>query len=191
MGILVQAGQLAIAGQGAGQANQYYGYSDTNSTTVTTATYGNLSTVYTIPAGEAYAGASYELECGGSGTWGSTQQSLRFGPYLDGTFTNTPGVAAAALAANAAFAWWAKLTVTCVDGISGWWGVFAAVLQESASLVSPGTASTNSIALAGSNTGVRTAAVASPVAVAIQCEWGSTTGAPTITNNLTKFRKVA
>ena len=58
MGTLIPAGGTLVAGQGPGQLSQYYGYADGNVTTVTQAALNNLSSVYTIPAGEAvYAGA--------------------------------------------------------------------------------------------------------------------------------------
>ena len=71
---LIAAGQDLTAGQGQGQLSQYYGYADASSTTVAATSSTDLSTVYTIPAGEPYAGAAYyELTCGGFGTWGAAR----------------------------------------------------------------------------------------------------------------------
>jgi hypothetical protein len=190
---LILAGQALTAGQGQGQLSQYYGYADANQTTVTATGPANLSTLYTIPAGEAYAGAAYELSCGGYGTWGSTQQLLLFTALVGATTLTTSNAtaAAASLSVSAAFRWQATVRIVCADGVSAWWGSVTAILQQSANPVLPGTAADNSIPLAGSNTSAHTASVSSAVPFSVQCGWGSTTGAPTITNAWTTFRKVA
>jgi len=191
MGALIQPGQLLVAGTGPGQLNQYYGMADSNLTTVTAAAQANLSTPYTIPAGEAdYAGASYELSCGGIGTWGSTQQLLDF-QVLVGTSVITLVVAAAALSASAGFYWRCLMELECADGLSGWWATLSGSLSVSGAALNPGTAADQAVALAAANSTVHTASVASPITVALQAKWGSTTGAPSISNYRTSFRKVA
>lgn len=191
MGTNVQAGQLAVAGQGTGQANQYYGVADVNQTTVLAATAQNLSTVYTIPAGEAYATAAYELSCGGTGTWGGTQQLLKFQALLGTQFGNSPQIAAAALPASAAFSWMAVMKVISADGVSNWWGSLSVWLQETANALNPGTAADNCFAMAASNSAAHAATVSANITVAVQALWGATTGAPTITNSWTTFRKIS
>jgi hypothetical protein len=193
MSNLILAGATLVAGEGQGQLSQCYGAADTGTTTVVAATLANLSTVYTIPAGEAnYAGVAYELTCGGTGTWGSTQQTLQFAMFLDTSFGggSSGKIAAAAFAISAAFAWNARMTVVCIDGISTWQGTMAVTVQETASSVNPGTAATNSVPVCSAS-GPHTAAIASAVTASIQAQWGSTTGAPTITNSMTTFRKIA
>jgi hypothetical protein len=194
MGENIQPGQVLVGGQQPGQLNQYYGYADTNVTTVTQAALNNLSSVYTIPAGEAaYAGAAYELECGGYGTWGSTQQTLKFVAYLGAAVGSgsSGGIAAAAFAASAAFSWRARVDLTCEDGVSLWRVSMDAVVQQTTNFALPGTAADNSVPVVTGPTGSLTADVSDAQAVALQAEWGSTTGAPTITTTWTRFRKVA
>jgi hypothetical protein len=194
MGALIQAGQDLVAGTGPGQLNQYYGLADTTQTTVTAAAFANLSTPYVIPAGEPYADAAYELSIAGAGVWGGTQQELFFSMYLNGTFGLTTAVAAAALSASAVFTFSMRFSFTCADGISEWWGDLLGNVIQVASGVNPGTAANNGIPLAGTNSSSaspRIAAVSAPVTAAIQAKWNATTGAPTITNYKTTFRKVA
>ena len=189
---LIPAGGTLTAGQGQGQLSQYYGYADGSPTTVTAASANNLSTVYTIPAGEAYAGAAYELSCGGTGTWGSTQQQLTFAMALNGSSFGSAGagkVAATALAASASFFWSAAYELTSVDGVSSWNCKLTVIVAEGASAANPGTAATNTIPLAVMLN--HTATVSSSITVALQALWASTTGAPTITNSMTRFRKTA
>lgn len=189
---VILAGQNLVAGEGQGQLSQYYGAADTTTTTVTAASAANLSSVYTIPAGEAYAGAAYELSCGGSGTWGSTQQALTLAMALNGTSFGSGGaghVAAAALSISATFFWTATYELTCVDGVSSWNCKLTAIVGEGTNAANPGTASTNTIPLVVMLN--HTATVASSITVALQALWASTTGAPTITNSMTRFRKTA
>lgn len=190
---LIAAGQTLQAGEGQGQLSQYYGYADTTQTTVTAAASTTLSTLYTIPAGEPYANAAYELRCAGYGTWGSTQQALTLSPFLGaGTITGTARVVAAtALAASAAFHWSLVMEITCTDGVSGWQGSMLGTVAETANALNPGTASTNSVPLAGATSAAYTASVSSALSVALKAQWASTTGAPTITCARTTFRKVA
>lgn len=192
-GPLIYAGQVLQAGEGQGQLSQYYGYADTAQTTVTAASLANLSTVYSIPAGEPYADAAYELRCAGYGTWGSTQQALTISPYLgSGTITGTARViASTAFSASAAFHWAAVIEITCTDGVSGWQGSMTAAVAQTANAILPGTAADNSVALAGATSSAYTAAVSSALSVCMQAKWNSATGGPTITCVRTSFRKVA
>jgi hypothetical protein len=190
MGVLILAGQSLTASL----LNQYYGYSDANSTTVTQATLTGLSTSYTIPGGEPVIGSAYELACGGAGTWGSTQQPLTMsfglnsnGIGLDRTIANT------AFAASAVFRWAARFAVTCVStGAGGTWiGALSGDLTETGSNINPGTAATNTVSWADAGNAATTVSTLAAIAVLLKAAWGSTTGAPTITNRWTTFRKVA
>lgn len=192
MGTLAQAGQLAVAGQGQGQVNQYYGLADTSPTTVISASYVNLSSVYAIPAGEAYAAASYVLTCGGYGTWGSTQEALDILLYIGSAVTGcNPAVSSVALSASATFAWSLIAELTCADGISAWQATMQGALVQTNNAINPGTAADQGVPLAGGTTAAHTASVSSSIAVAVQARWGATTGAPTITNVRTRFSKVS
>ena len=191
---LIAAGQVLQAGQGQAQLSQYYGYADTAQTTVTAASSVSLSTVYTIPANEPYAGAAYELSCGGYGTWASSgPQALTLSPFLgSGTITGTARViAAATFSTSAAFQWSVTIGITCTDGVSGWQASWRGAVAETANALNPGTAADNSVALAGATTASYTASVSSALSVSLRAQWASTTGGPTLTNVRTVFRKVA
>lgn len=194
MGTLILAGQTLTAGEGQGQLSQYYGLADTTPTTVTAAALANLSTAYVIPAGEAYANAAYELRCGGYGVWGSTQQQLNLKAYLNGALSNgaTGAIAATAFSASLGFVYRATIDLVCVDGASQWMWTMDAIVTQTAAAALPGTAADNTVPVSsGPHAGPATASVSSAITVALQADWASTTGAPTITNTWTKFRKVA
>jgi len=190
---LIMAGDPLTAGEQPGQLNERYSFADTTVTTVTAATLQNLSTAYTIPAGEPYAGASYTLECGGFGTWGSTQQNLKYAGYLGAAFGagNAGQIAAAAFSASAAFGWRARVDLTCEDGISLWRVSADGKVTQTTNAALPGTAADNSVSWTVGPTGSLTAAVSSPLVAVLQAEWAATTGAPTITTTWTRFAKVA
>jgi hypothetical protein len=182
MGELIQPGMLLVGGQQPGQLNQYYGFADANTTTVTAASYGNLSSQYVIPAGEAdYAGAAYELSCGGRGTQGSTAELARFAFLLGGGQLAAATVPSSFAGTSVTFAWTATLKAVCADGVSSWWGSVAVEIDSA----------TESYTGVASNSSAWTAAVSSAIPVALQAEWGATTGAPTITCSWTTWKKVA
>jgi hypothetical protein len=190
---LILAGQDLQAGQQQAQLNQYYGYADTAQTTVLATTLTNLSSMYTIPAGEAYAGASYELECSGFGT-----QASSGGPTLTfamttggGAFGGQPVIGGANFSASQPFRYWLKFKLVCQDGVSAWWCSLAGNVAVSGTNLLPGTGGAQAIAVADANTGVRTQPVSSAISVAIQAKWSSAANGPTVTNTLTTFRKVA
>jgi hypothetical protein len=192
MGALIQAGQLLVAGTGPGQLNQYYGFADANQTVFTAATFGNVSTPYVIPAGEAdYADVSYQLDCGGYGVQGSTQQQLYFSMYAGSQLGSQPWVAAATLSVSQAFRWWMRMILTCSDGSDSWWGTLEGGVVESGQATNPGTAGQQACAMADANTAVHLVSTSSAITCAIQAKWNATTGAPTMTNVRTRWAKIA
>ena len=193
MGALIAAGQPLVAGTAAGQLNQYYGYADANQTTVTAATLTSLSSVYTIPAGEAYAGAAYELACGGNATWGSTAQWLTLHLLINGAAAgHSPSISATAFSTSAALTWTAVLDFICVDGVSEWQAGLRFQISQYTNAIVPGTAADGeATASAGTGSGPYTADVADAITCALGVHWEATTGAPTITCLRTRFRKVA
>lgn len=191
MGALILAGQDLVAGTGAGQLNERYGFADATPATVTAASFANLCTPYVIPAGEAYAGAAYELSCAGDGVWGSTQQTLALSMFLGSAFGTAPTPGATMLNASVAFQYSLIMRLTCVDGVNQWWGDISGAVVAATATILPGNAAANACAIAGVNTGVHLASVSGALTAVIQAKWGSTTGAPTITNLKTTFKKVA
>jgi hypothetical protein len=193
MGSNVSAGSKAVATTAAGGANQYYGYADANQTTVTAASLTALSSIYTIPAAEAYAGAAYELSASGKGTWGSTAQWLTLYLLLNGAAAGeSPSISATAFATSANFRWAAVLEYVSVDGISEWQCGLRFQMSQYTNAIVPGTAADNeATATDGTGSGPNTATVSSPVTCAFGVAWEATTGTPTITCLRTRFRKVA
>lgn len=190
-------GTLIAAGQDATPAflNQYYGFADTTPITVLAAAQTQLTSAYTIPANEPVAGSAYEMLFGGNGVWGATQQLIAFSVVVAGNvLLNTiPGIAATAFAASAGFRYHGRAIFVCnTTGVSGSFGVSLEItVTETANAVNPGTASTNSVSLADAAAGNPAVDTTAGMTAVIKCGWASTTGAPTITNRHTIFRKVA
>jgi hypothetical protein len=189
-------GTLIVAGNDLtpGLLNQYYGFADTTLTTVTATSTQHLSSVYTIPAGEPSVGSAYELWCGGSGQWGSTQQALTMGFYLNSTQVGVGvTIAAAAFAANANFRWTACMRVACASTGGGgtWLGSMEGIVTQTSNSLLPGTAADNTVPFADGDVSAITAATNANITAAIQAFWASATGSPTISNRWTIFRKVS
>jgi hypothetical protein len=191
VGILRVAGQRATAGD----QNQYYGFADTAATTVTAATQQPLTTSYSIPAGEPVVGSAYEILFGGNGTWGSTQQLIAFTITLQGVaVVNTVnGIQNTAFAVNAGFRFSGRAVLICdTTGAAGkFHGNLLVVVTESANPVNPGTAANNTVSIGDASAVLATIDTTSGMAALVKCGWASTTGAPTITNRSTHFRKTA
>jgi hypothetical protein len=190
MGVLFVAGQKLTAAQ----LNQYYGFSDTTDTTVTAAALTNLTTPYVIPANEPVVGSSYIIRFGGSGTQGSTAQTFSWAIFLAGTqIVANVNVAAAAFAINAQFRFVGEARYTCVaTGVTGSFRASIYVdISETANGVGAFTAASQSIGLGDASSANTTIDTTAAMTAVVQSKWGSTTGAPTMTNRETIFQKVA
>jgi hypothetical protein len=198
MGTLAVAGQKATAGFN----NQYYGFADTTFTAVTAATQTVLTTSYSIPANEAAVGSAYEIRFGGSGQWGSTQQTLTFSVTIGSVviFANIViGANSFAASANFRFSGHAAIVWNTIGASGNVLGSYLISITETANaVVPPGTYSQGNWAAQGSYTladanGAVSAAIDSTAAQAfvVKCAWGNTTGAPTITNRQTIWKKTA
>lgn len=198
-------GTLAVAGQKLTAAflNQYYAFADSTVTTVTASTSTTLTTSYSIPANEPSVGSAYEIRFGGNGTWGSTQQALQFNvnvgsvSLLGGPIT----IGAQAFSASATFRFSGLCTIVWdTVGASGkWFPTLIVNLAETANNVAP-PATVNqanlqanaSYGIGDSNnalSGVTDTTAAN--AFVVKCSWAATTGAPTITNRITRWAKTA
>jgi hypothetical protein len=174
--------------------NHAYALADTNVTTVTATAVTDLSTVYTIAANDAAVGAAYRLTAGGNGTQGSTGQNLTFGLYLGGTLVGqaitVQGSSTATWAVNDNFRWSVTGLIVCatIGGSGTWFGEMRGALSDTSSA---------SVGAAGSTLGFADANVTAVTkdttvgqTLAIRANWGSTTGAPTISCRHTVFERL-
>src|SRR6266487_2478549 len=146
----------ATAGQRvtANLLNRIYGMADSNSHTVTAAAQTDLSSVYTIPANDAAVGTAYLMKCGGTGTWGSTQQTLSFRGFLTGsTGLNAVTIQNTAFSASANFRWGAQLLVifTTVGAAPTVFSLLSGEVHEIANNLLPGTAANNVVPFGSSS----------------------------------------
>ena len=175
--------------------NHQYSIADTAVTTVTAAgpTSSNLSTVYVIPASDAAVGMAYRLTCGGDGQQGSTRQTLRFDVGFGGTSVGFGVIIdTTALAVSATFRWTATIMLIpiTIGGSATLNNMISGCVTQAANNLIPGTAANNTIPFGGANITATTGDSTVANNFALRFQWGSTTGAPTITNRSTIFERI-
>ena len=193
MGTNILAGGSLIATTAPGGLNQYYGAADANQTTVSGTALSALSSVYTIPAGEAaHAGVAYELLCGGTINWGTASEHLQLAGYFDGaTIHTTVTINDSVFASGSTQVWDAHFRMVCADGVSQWQGSWRFSANQVANNIVPGTAADNTVTAGDSAPSAVTAAVSSSIAMGLRAAWTGTSGSPSIINDWTVFRKIA
>ena len=173
--------------------NHTYSISDVNVTTVTAASYTDLSSIYQVPANDAALGISYELLAHGNGETGSTSQTLQLGIYFGSSILGiAPTIGTTAWSTSLAFRWWARLEITPNGSSSttGWQGSLAACLTYSGGNVVPGGSSNFTIPLAGGTSSTATVDATAAQDFSLRCQWGSATGSPTITCVKTRYTRL-
>ena len=186
---------LVLAGQTITPAilNRIYGQADGISHTVNNTSYAQLSSLYTIPAGDAQDGTAYRLTTFGNGTTGTTE-ALYFSAGLAGSEIGTaPEISGSALATGAAaFDFEATVTLICVsNGTSGTWvASIRGVVTQSANAILPGTAADNTIPFAGCTHTAVTQDTTVGNTFGIYAKWAGTTGTPTLSCVGSLFEKV-
>ena len=184
---------LVLAGQTITPAvlNRIYGMADTVAHTVNNTSYAQLSSSYSIPAGDAQPGTAYQLCTFGNGTWG-TAEAITFTTALAGTQIGTAPQVAGAVFSNAAafdFEIWVRL-VCASNGSSGtWMSSIKGTLTQSANAITPGTAADNTVSFAGTTHTSVTQDTTIADALVIQAKWAGTTGSPTLACAGTIFQK--
>lgn len=199
--VFAATGQLATVNpQGLSGIVQTAGQSSVNINTVTSATYGFL-TSFSVPGGDANViGATYKIKVGGYGVWGSTQQQLnlgiRFGSTTGSIIGVAPAISATAFAASANFQWDAELYLTAVSnpGLSNatWRANIRGTISQTDNPLLPGTAANNTVPFVG-GTGPNDVTLDGSVAqtFGLSASWGSTTGAPTISKAYMQIERTA
>ena len=176
-----------LAGQRltASALNHMYGAGDNTPHTVTAATETTLSSQYVIAANDAAVGTAYRLSCWGTGTQGSSAQTLTFrANTIGGVGLNSVTTASSFCATSQTFRWWARMT--CMTSPIGSGGAITGFLEGAVEQVSvtSGSVPFNS-EWDGSSLNTTT-----NWGIEIDCAWGSTTGSPTITCRGTLFERV-
>ena len=185
---------LVLAGQTLTPAvlNRIYGTADGVSHTVNNTSYAQLSSTYTIPAGDPSSGTAYRLTTFGNGTWGTTE-AIEFSVNLAGTEIGTaPTISGSAFSSAAAFDFTVTLLLICVsNGSSGtWMSNITGTLVQSANSVLPGTAADNTVTFTGSTHTAVTQNTTIANTLEIDAKWAGTTGSPTLSCAGTLFEKV-
>jgi hypothetical protein len=155
--------------------------------TVVAAVLTQLTKAWSIPANDAIIGAHYRVTARGTGTQGTMPQVLTFAASFGGINTGTGiTVSILVLPISNTFGWKLEINAYCVTTGAGatWW-------LSSEVLVRNNTAGADVFAAANMNTA--TISVASNAAITFEglAGWAATTGAPTITCNVSAFERVA
>ncbi len=156
---------------------------DAGSLTVTQAAFTALTATYTPNANDGSVATGYRIRTRGTGTWGSTQQTLTLGVGVGGAgpFAQL-AVPAAAFAISTAFQWEAEATVQVLTTGAG--GTCTVTLRAILSApVGP-----VDVVKVRHSTGVAFNTTLAR-ALNIQAQWAATTGAPTITSNGSDFER--
>src|SRR5216684_129244 len=154
--------------------------------TATTATPTQASAIWSIPAADAVLpGATYEFWASGSGTWGSTQQALTFGLYIQGTQHIVTTIPATTFAINSIFHWMFWVRFYCVvTGSSATW-------YPEHRLLASGANQQTAWDITETLTTLYTQSSLASQTVELQASWASVTGAPTVTTVANWFRRAA
>lgn len=161
--------------------------------TVTQATLTTIASA-TYPANDAEVGSVYELDVEGNGTWGSTAQTLEFQVTFGGNAMQNVTLGSAFFAVSTIFRWKVHARVIChTTGTTGTW---TSSIEGEASvaganvLPTAGSQATSGFCVSESTTMVTVNTTVNQT-LALQCAWGSTTGAPTLTSRVALFGRVA
>lgn len=169
----------------AGLLNHMYAAFDATSHTVTAATQTQLSSQYVIAANDATTSNAYRLTCWGTGTQGSSAQTIAFrANTIGGSGLNSVTTANSFCATSQTFRWWARMT--CGISAIGSGGTITGFLEGALEQISVTTGS-NPFNSEWDGNSQNTAA---NWGIEIDCAWGATTGAPTITCKGTLFERV-
>lgn len=161
--------------------------------TVTGTGLGNLASQQ-IPANNAQPNAVYEIECWGSGTQGSTAQTLQFAVGLGGNTMSSVTLGTNYMIASASFRWYVMVRAIChTNGASGTWSslIRGELSVNGQNLLTSGASSANATNAFVSCEIASTTTVDTTVSeqFGLNAAWGSTTGAPTLTSRVAMYRR--
>lgn len=167
--------------------NKQYMLSDNTNTTVTSASQTRLSSAYTIAANDAQVGTVYKLIAWGSGTQGSTAQTLSIRPNAaGGAGLNAYTIPSSLASTSHVFRWHAEIVFTFPSV-----GSTAKPVLFMRGMVFDVTNGTTQTAFSNEydTSGGTTIDTTSAWDLQIECAWGATTGSPTITCKGTVFER--
>lgn len=165
--------------------NHMYAAGDASTRAVTAATQTQLSSQYVINANDAAIGTAYRLTTWGTGTQGSSAQTIAFrANTIGGSGLNAVTSASSFAATGASFRWWARITTLASQIGSG--GTISGFLEGALEQVG---VTTGSISFNSEFDGASVNTTTN-WGIEIDCAWGSTTGAPTITCKATLFERL-
>ena len=176
-----------LAGQRltASAMNHMYGSGDASARSATAASMTQISSQYVIPANDAAIGVAYRLCTWGLGTQGSSAQTLAFrANTISGAGLAATTIGSGFASTNAGFRWWARMT--CLVSQIGSGGTITGFLEGGVVQVST-TNTTSGFNAEWQGSSINTT---TNWGIEIDCQWGSTTGSPTISCAGTLFERI-
>nr|UXE44743.1 hypothetical protein Hi04_10k_c361_00007 [uncultured bacterium] len=178
-----------VAGQRitASMLNKDYMQADTTTTTVTAATQTRLSTAYTIAANDAQAGTVYKLIAMGSGTQGSTAQTLAIRlNTVGGAGLNAYTIASSFAVISHNFRWHVESVITIPSTGAA---VKPILFTRGMTFDATGGSLITSFMNEYDSSGGTTIDTTNSWGLQFECAWGSTIGSPTISCLATVFER--
>jgi hypothetical protein len=148
---------------------------DTTSNSVTQSSLTRVTTSWSIPASDAIIGTTYRFTAWGTGTQGSTAQTLGFAIVAFGVTFGTSRFPTSFAGINTAFGWMLNGIIQVTNTGTGTANV---TCQLVVSITAAGSSGGNFLNGFSTTTAGTTS---STEPMYIECIWGSTTGAPTVT----------
>ena len=157
---------------------------DVTTITVTAAAFTRITNSWSVPASDARTGTTYRLSAWGTGTQGSTAQTLSFELTAFGVTAAGTGFPAAFAGVSVAFGWNVTGTVQVVSTGAG-----TAVVEYNYTVTIKAAGASASSVLSGfGSTTAGTTTAAENLFYSVQ--WGAVVGAPTITCTGSVFERV-
>lgn len=187
---LIYAGQRVTANE----LSLNYTASDIGVVTVTASSLTDLTASFTVPANDSAVGNLYDIEAWGNGVQGSTLQTLTFQVVYGGNNMSTFTIGSTAWSSTSqAFRWHMTARVICLS--TGPTGSFQSLIFGELSAFGSNLIPSNSSNITGAfisceSSSSTTIDTTSAQGLKLQCNWGSTTGAPTITKRVAIQRKL-
>jgi hypothetical protein len=183
-----------IVGLNSVDGNQpHRGQSSAGGTGVTAASDTPLSDAFTIDGGDANANTTYRLTAWGTGTQGSTNQTLTLSVYFGGSSraSFTIGTTEWSGTTSQGFRWKAELIAQChSNGAGGTWSFCISGYESVAANIFSSNGANQTMAGVASTGADVTVDTTVNNDMLLEAAWGSTTGSPTLTCRGNFFERI-
>lgn len=167
--------------------------SDTGQNTVTQASSTPLSAAFTVPANDANVGTAYRLIAWGTGTQGTSNQTLTLSLFFGGSSRSsfTIGTGEWTGTTSTAFRWKVELIALCATtGAGGTWSFCMSGYESATGNIFSSNGANNTMAGCDSTAANVTVDTTVSNSMLLEANWGATTGGPTLTCRGQTFERI-